>query len=74
MYRANRVNGAEFVRRIRRHARRTRQEFQLDQAGGKGSHEKLYLGDRRTIVKHGEIPKPLPKSMLKQLGVTEEDL
>ena len=32
------------------------------------------LGDRRTIVKHGEIPKPLLKSMLKQLGVTEEDL
>ena len=74
VYHADRVNGAAFARRIRRHPRRTRQEFRLDQAGGKGSHGKLYLGDRRTIVKHGEIPKPLLKSMLKQLGVAEEDL
>lgn len=34
----------------------------------------LYLGDRRTVVKHGQIRKGLLKSMLKQLGVDEEDI
>lgn len=34
----------------------------------------LYLGERRTIVKHGPIRKGLLKSMLKQLGIEEEDI
>lgn len=68
------MNGAEFVRRVRRHARRTRLPFRFEKSRGKGSHGMLYLGERRTIVKHGPIRKGLLKSMLKQLGIQEEDI
>ena len=67
------MNGAEFLRRARRYARRTRQEFRFDQAGGKGSHGKLYIGAGRTVVKHGEISKGMLLSMLKQLGIDRKD-
>lgn len=68
------MNGAEFVRRVRRYARRTRQAFRFEKARGKGSHGMLYLGVGRTVVKHGQIQKGLLKRMLKQLGVEEEDI
>ncbi len=67
------MNGTEFLRRARRYARRTRQEFHFDRAGGKGSHGKLYIGAGRTVVKHGEISKGMLLSMLKQLGIEDKD-
>lgn len=67
------MNGAEFVRRARRYARRARQEFRFDPAGGKGSHGKLYVGTGRTVVKHGEISKGMLRSMLKQLDIDAKD-
>lgn len=74
VYHAIRVKGAGFVRRVRRYARRTRQECRFEENRGKGSHGMLHLGDRRTVVKHGEIGKGLLKGMLKQLGIDEEDI
>lgn len=67
------VNGAEFLRRARRYARRNRQEFRFDKGAGKGSHGKLYIGGGRTVVKHGEISKGMLRSMLRQLGIEHED-
>ena len=68
------MKGAEFVRRLRRYARRSRQEFRFDKSGGKGSHGKLYVGDKRTTVKHGEISKGMLKAMLRQLGLDEDQI
>jgi len=67
------VNGAEFLRRARRYARRNRQEFRFDKAAGKGSHGKLYVGAGRTVVKHGEISKGMLRSMLRQLGIDDKN-
>ena len=67
------MNGKEFVRRARRYARRTRQEFYLDTRRGKGSHVAVFVGSRRTFVKHGEISPPLLISMLRQLGIDREE-
>ena len=66
------MNGREFIRRARRYARRTGRDFRLDKRRGKGSHVSLYMGDRDTIVKHGEIHKGALYSMLKDLDIDRE--
>lgn len=33
----------------------------------------LYVGDRRTVVKRGELKRGTLRGMLKQLGIQEED-
>ena len=67
------MNGREFTRRARRYARRTGQSFYLDTHRGKGSHVILYIGERRTVVKYGEIQPPMLFSMLRQLGIDREN-
>lgn len=67
------VNGAEFVRRVRRYARKAGVDVQFDPSRGKGSHGMLYLGSRRTVVKQGEIKPGTFRAMLKRLGICEED-
>ena len=67
------VNGAEFVRRARRYARKANLDMRFDPRRGKGSHGLLYLGSRRTVVKHGELRPGTLRAMLKQLGIREED-
>lgn len=67
------VNGAEFVRRARRYARKAHLELRFDASRGKGSHGLLYVGNRRTVVKRGELKPRTLRGMLKQLGIREED-
>lgn len=67
------MNGKEFIRRARRYARKTGQDFYFDLRHGKGSHVMLYVGNRRTIVKHGEISRPMLFTMLKQLGIDRKE-
>jgi mRNA interferase HicA len=44
------------VRRVRRYARRRGLEFRYDPRRGKGSHGRIYLGNRLTTVKSGNKP------------------
>ena len=67
------MNGAEFIRRVRRYARKTGRECHFDSSHGKGSHGFLYLGERSTVVKRGEISKGMVTAMLKQLGIEKRD-
>ena len=67
------MNGREFVRRARRYARRTGQDFRFNSSRGKGSHGALYIGGRRTIVKHSEISKGMLSAMLRQLGIDSRE-
>ena len=67
------MNGREFVRRARRYARKTGKEIRFDQRRGKGSHGTLYLGNRHTMVKHGEISKGVLAIMLKHLGIDKKE-
>ena len=67
------MNGREFVRRARRYARKTGEECRFDQRRGKGSHGTLYLGNRHTMVKHGEISKGVLATMLKHLGIDRKE-
>ena len=67
------MNGREFVRRTRRHARRNGFECRFDTTHGKGSHGMFYLGDRRTLVQQGEIRTGMLLSMLKELGIDRRE-
>ena len=67
------MNGREFVRRARGYAKRTGQAFRIDARRGKGSHGMLYVGNRRTVVKHGELKPRTFRNMLKQLEISRED-
>jgi hypothetical protein len=63
------VTGREFSRRARRYARRNELYFEFDPSSGKGSHGLLIVGNHRTHVQHGEIPRGTFFSMLRDLNI-----
>ena len=48
-------------------------DFHLDSRRGKGSHQVVYIGSRRTTVQYSEIGPGLLISMLKDLDIRQED-
>ena len=57
------------VRALRRYAAKQNLPFELDKAGGKGSHYRLRCGDAVTTVQSGELSPLLVNRICKQLGV-----
>ena len=70
------MNGHEFERKVRRAGRERGMPVTFDPGPGKGSHGRLYFGDRFTTLKdrRKEIGPGLLKAMLNQLGLTAADL
>lgn len=70
------MTGNEFERRIRKVGRSRGMPVSFDRSHGKGSHGRLYYGDRFTTLKDRkkEIGTALLKAMLDQLGLTRADL
>jgi hypothetical protein len=64
----------QFVARLRRYCRKNGLTFAVDYELGKGSHAAVFAGDRRTIVKSGEITPKEMRNMLKQLGLPHDAL
>jgi mRNA interferase HicA len=65
------VNGAEFLRRVRKLGHRRRVVVQWVPEHGKGSHGTLYYGTRFTVVQNlsHELKKATLHGMLDQLGL-----
>lgn len=70
------MNGHEFERKIRNLGRKHGMTVSFDPGHGKGSHGRLYYGDRFTTLKdrRKEIGPGLLNAMLHQLGLTKKDL
>jgi mRNA interferase HicA len=70
------LTGQEFLAALRRTGRRNGVPVAVDNKKGKGSHVTVYYGNRSTTLKDRkkEIPRPLLKTMLRHLGLREEDL
>lgn len=68
------MNGAQFIRKVRRIGRRNGVEVRFDSRHGKGSHGRLYYGERFTTLKDRkkEIGPGLYRKMLRDLGIDEE--
>ena len=69
------VSGHEFEKRVRRLARKSGTPVRFE-PHGKGSHGRLYYGERFTTLKgrKKELGKGLLKAMCNQLGILLEDL
>jgi len=67
------MDGKEFKRAVRDLARRKGVAFREDNRG-KGSHERVYYGDKFTTVKRGEIGPGLLAAMCRQLGIDKREL
>ena len=76
MFDNDRVNGSEFLRKVKAVARRHNLTFRWVAERGSGSHGTRYIGSRLTVVKDlkKEIGSGLLSDMLKQLGILKEDL
>ena len=70
------MTGDEFVRRVRRLGRERGIPVHFEPRRGKGSHGRLYLGDRFTTVKNRrkEISPGLLAAMLRQVRLSREDI
>ena len=70
------VKGSELVRRVRRVGRQRGIPVELRPERGKGSHSTLYFGARFTVLRSlkDELKTGTLHAMLKQLGLTVEDL
>ena len=70
------MKAGEFVRRIRRLAKDRGIACRFEPRKGKGSHGRLYYGDRFTTVKDRdqEVGAGLLSAMLSELGLTRQDL
>ena len=70
------MTGDEFVHRIRRIGREHGVAVRFESRPGKGSHGRLYYGERFATVKNRnrEIGAGLLAAMLRQLGLNRADL
>lgn len=70
------MDGHEFERKIRSLGRKRGVTVSFDTGHGKGSHGRLYYGNRFTTLKdrRKEIGPGLLKATLDQLGVSKKDL
>lgn len=70
------MNGNELLARIRRYARGRGLQVELVARKGKGSHGRLYVGDRFTTIKDRkkEIGPGLFAKVLRDLGIDPNDL
>jgi len=67
------MNSKAFIRRARRYAKRHDLAFHFDARKGKGSHGCLFLGEKLTTVKHGNISTGLIRKMLRDLCIDTEE-
>ena len=67
------MNGGEFLRRAKHYAGKNGQEFRFDPSHGKGSHGRLYIGERFTTVQRGELSRAMLAAMIRQLDIEKEE-
>ena len=70
------MNGNEFLRRLKALAKARGLAISVDSKHGKGSHQTIMLGNRRTTIRHlpDELKTGTLNGMCKQLGINREEL
>lgn len=70
------MRGRELVRKIEALGNRRGVTVSLDRHRGKGSHQTLYFGSRKTVIPDParELKTGTYKAILKQLGLEDQDL
>jgi len=70
------VTGKEFIRMAKRLAHNKGLPVRVDKKRGKGSHQTLYYGTRKTIVRNpqDELKTGTFNAMLRQLGIDKSEI
>jgi len=70
------VTGSEFTRKLRKLARANGTDCRVESNRGKGGHQTIYYGDRRTTIPDlkKEIKPGLLNGLCRQLGIDKDDL
>ena len=70
------MRGNELIRKVAVLAKEKGVDVRLDRKRGKGSHQTLYFGDRKTVIRNprDELKTGTYYTTLKQLGIDEKDL
>ena len=68
------MNRDQFLRSLRLYCKRSANSYDWRPGEGKGSHGTVYVNDRKTIVKSGELPNDYVSAVLKQLGLDRGSL
>jgi mRNA interferase HicA len=70
------VRGSEFLRKLRKTAKKRQLSYRWSPERGVGSHGTVYLGERFAVVKDlkKELGPGLLADMCAQLGIRKEDL
>lgn len=63
----------EFLRKLRRYARKRGSTVDYLPNLGKGSHAGIWLGDRRTFLPRGELGPGLLRAMLRDLDIDKRE-
>jgi hypothetical protein len=58
-----------FLRLLRREAKDLELEFRVEKSAGKGSHYRVYLNGRFTVVQSGDLTPLMMKTIRGQLGL-----
>ncbi len=67
------MDDKEFRKRLKKLAKEKGIEYE-ETRQGKGSHSRIYYGDKKTTLKKGEIAVGLLGAMCSQLGINKKDL
>ena len=68
-----RMSDREFLRRLRRYARKRGLAVDYRPDSGKGSHAEVWLGDRKTMLPRGELKPGTFRSVLRELGIEKRE-
>jgi mRNA interferase HicA len=69
------MRGNEFIKKVSSLAKKRGVECRVDRKRGKGSHETLYFGDRKTVIRNpkDELKTGTLYAMLGQLGIGKDE-
>jgi mRNA interferase HicA len=70
------MRGNEFIKKVEMLGKERAVRVYIDKKRGNGSHQTLYFGERKTIIRNpkDELKTGTYHAMLKQLGISEKDL
>ncbi len=70
------MRGNELIKKVETLGKDRGIAVRVDKKRGKGSHQTLYFGERKTIIRNpkDELKTGTCHAMLKQLGISEKDL
>jgi mRNA interferase HicA len=70
------MRGNELIKKVETLGKDRGVAVRVDKKRGKGSHQTLYFGERKTIIRNpkDELKTGTCHAMLKQLGISKKDL